>query len=51
MLCVFVLLQLSTLEMVAQSRHGGAVSADMAKALGIQHRNFFYVLKVRHLLA
>jgi hypothetical protein len=46
-----VLLQLSTLEMVAQSRHNGAVSSDMANALAIQHRNFFYVLKVGQLLA
>lgn len=35
-----------TLEMVGQSRHTGAVSAAMANELGIQHRNFFYVLKV-----
>ena len=42
-----VVLQLNTLEIVGQSRHAGAVSAEMANALGIQHRNFFYVLKVR----
>jgi hypothetical protein len=42
-----VILQLNTLEIAGQSRHAGAVSAEMANALGIQHRNFFYVLKVR----
>jgi hypothetical protein len=32
--------------MAGQGRHHGAVQTDMANALGVQHRNFFYVLKV-----
>lgn len=45
--------QLDTLELVARARHEGAVSADTATALGIQHKNFFYVtrmLEVRGLI-
>jgi hypothetical protein len=38
--------QLGVLEMTGQGRHHGAVQTDMANALGVQHRNFFYVLKV-----
>lgn len=41
-----LLLQLAVLEMVGQRRHHGAVQTDMANELGVQHRNFFYVLKV-----
>eukprot|EP00879_Flechtneria_rotunda_P014416 GHRR01015064.1.p1 GENE.GHRR01015064.1~~GHRR01015064.1.p1 ORF type:complete len:421 (+),score=158.19 GHRR01015064.1:280-1542(+) len=45
--------QLAVLEMVGQRRHHGAVQTDMANALGIQHKNFFYVLKMlesRHMI-
>lgn len=42
-----LLLQLSVLEIVGQRRIHGAVQTDMANQLGIQHRNFFYVLKAR----
>eukprot|EP00882_Tetradesmus_deserticola_P025248 GHRQ01027715.1.p1 GENE.GHRQ01027715.1~~GHRQ01027715.1.p1 ORF type:complete len:227 (+),score=112.66 GHRQ01027715.1:3-683(+) len=38
--------QLGVLEMAGQGRHHGAVQTNMANALGVQHRNFFYVLKV-----
>eukprot|EP00775_Hariotina_reticulata_P010957 gene10957-11111_t len=45
--------QLAVLEMAGQRRHHGAVQTDMANELGVQHRNFFYVLKMleaRHLV-
>eukprot|EP00878_Enallax_costatus_P028571 GHUV01030868.1.p1 GENE.GHUV01030868.1~~GHUV01030868.1.p1 ORF type:complete len:293 (+),score=116.82 GHUV01030868.1:458-1336(+) len=45
--------QLAVLEMVGQRRHHGAVQTDMANELGVQHRNFFYVLKMleaRHMI-
>jgi hypothetical protein len=45
--CCSCWLQLGVLEMAGQGRHHGAVQTDMANALGVQHRNFFYVLKVR----
>lgn len=41
--------QLAVLEMVGAGRERGAVQTRMAQALGIEYRNFFYVLKASYL--
>lgn len=40
-------LQRKTLALIGASRRRGALQSDLATSLGVENRNFFYVVKVR----
>ncbi len=39
-------LQLEALEHIARNRRAGCIQSDLARLMGQQPRNFFYVVKV-----
>lgn len=40
-------LQMKTLEAIAKTRHHGAFQSKLARELGVEYKNFFFVINVR----